>query len=156
MAEDKKRFSDNINIRNKQATFQFELLEKIIAGLALKGTEIKSIREGKVNLQDGYCYFSRGEAFVKGINITPYSQGTHYNHEASRERKLLLKKSELKKLEARVEEKGLSLIPIRLFINDRGIAKLEIALARGKKLHDKRESIKEKDLKRELSRVKLG
>lgn len=156
MAEDKKRFSDTINIRNKQASFQFELLDKMVAGLALKGTEIKSIREGKVNLQDGYCYFARGEAFVKGINITPYAQGTHYNHEASRERKLLMKRSELKKLEARVEEKGLSLIPIRLFINDRGLAKLEIALARGKKLHDKRDSIKEKDLKRELSRIKLG
>jgi len=156
MAEEKKRFSDNINIRNRQATFQFELLDKMVAGIALKGTEIKSIREGKVNLQDGYCYFANGEAFVKGINITPYAQGTHYNHEAARERKLLMKKSELKKLEARVEEKGLALIPVRLFINDRGLAKLEIALARGKKLHDKRESIKEKDLKRELSRVKLG
>ncbi len=154
MAE--KRFSDNINIRNRQASFQFELLDKTVAGIALKGTEIKSIREGKVNLQDGYCYFSNGEAFVKGINITPYAQGTHYNHEAARERKLLMKKSELKKLEARVEEKGLSLIPIRLFINERGLAKLEIALARGKKLHDKRDSIKEKDLKRELSRIKLG
>ena len=154
MAE--KRFSDNINIRNRQATFQFELLDKMVAGIALKGTEIKSIREGKVNLQDGYCYFANGEAFVKGINITPYAQGTHYNHEAARERKLLMKKSELSKLEARVEEKGLALIPIRLFINERGLAKLEIALARGKKLHDKRDSIKEKDLKRELSRVKLG
>ncbi len=151
-----KRFSDNINIRNRQATFQYELLDKMVAGIALKGTEIKSIREGKVNLQDGYCYFANGEAFVKGINITPYSQGTHYNHEAARERKLLMKKSELTKLEARVEEKGLALIPIRLFINERGLAKLEIALARGKKLHDKRDSIKEKDLKRELSRIKLG
>ena len=156
MAEDKKRFSNNINIRNRQATFQFELLDKMIAGIALKGTEIKSIREGKANLQDGYCYFANGEAFVKGVNITPYAQGTHYNHDASRERKLLMKRSELKKLEARVEEKGLSLIPLRLFINDRGIAKLEIAVARGKKLHDKRDSIKEKDLKRELSRIKLG
>jgi SsrA-binding protein len=156
MAEDKKRFSSNVNIRNKQATFQYELLDKLVVGLALKGTEIKSIREGKVNLQDGYCYFMDGEAFVKGINITPYAQGTHYNHEASRERKLLMKKTELKKMEARVEEKGLSLIPVRLFINDRGLAKLEIALARGKKLHDKRESIKDKDLKRELSRIKLG
>lgn len=154
MAE--KRFSDNINIRNRQASFQYELLDKTVAGIALKGTEIKSIREGKVNLQDGYCYFSNGEAFVKGINITPYAQGTHYNHEASRERKLLMKKSEITKLEARVEEKGLSLIPIRLFINERGLAKLEIALARGKKLHDKRDSIKEKDLKRELSRIKIG
>jgi SsrA-binding protein len=154
MAE--KRFSDNINIRNRQATFQYELLDKMVAGIALKGTEIKSIREGKVNLQDGYCYFANGEAFVRGINITPYAQGTYYNHEAARERKLLMKKSELTKLEARVEEKGLSLIPIRLFINERGLAKLEIALARGKKLHDKRDSIKEKDLKRELSRIKLG
>ena len=154
MAE--KRFSDNINIRNRQASFQYELLDKTVAGIALKGTEIKSIREGKVNLQDGYCYFSNGEAFVKGVNITPYAQGTHYNHEASRERKLLMKKSEITKLEARVEEKGLSLIPIRLFINERGLAKIEIALARGKKLHDKRDSIKEKDLKRELSRVKIG
>ncbi len=154
MAE--KRFSDNINIRNRQASFQYELLDKTVAGIVLKGTEIKSIREGKVNLQDGYCYFSNGEAFVKGINITPYAQGTHYNHEASRERKLLMKKSEITKLEARVEEKGLSLIPIRLFINERGLAKIEIALARGKKLHDKRDSIKEKDLKRELSRVKIG
>jgi SsrA-binding protein len=128
----------------------------MVAGIALKGTEIKSIREGKVNLQDGYCYFANGEAFVRGINITPYAQGTYYNHEAARERKLLMKKSELTKLEARVEEKGLSLIPIRLFINERGLAKLEIALARGKKLHDKRDSIKEKDLKRELSRIKLG
>jgi len=154
MAE--KRFSDNINIRNRQATFQYELLDKMVAGIVLRGTEIKSIREGKVNLQDGYCYFANGEVFVKAITITPYAQGTHYNHEASRERKLLMKKSELTKLEARVEEKGLALIPIRLFINERGLVKLEIALARGKKLHDKRDSIKEKDLKRELSRVKLG
>lgn len=154
MAE--KRFSANINIRNRQASFQYELLDKMVAGIALRGTEIKSIREGKVNLQDGYCYFSNGEAFVKGVNITPYAQGTHYNHEAARERKLLMKKSELAKLEAKVEEKGLALIPIRLFINERGLAKLEIALARGKKTHDKRNSIKEKDLKRELSRIKLG
>ena len=154
MAE--KRFSDNINIRNRQATFQYELLDKTVAGIALRGTEIKSIREGKVNLQDGFCFFSNGEAFVRGINITPYAQGTHYNHEAARERKLLMKKSDLAKLEARVEAKGLALIPIRLFINERGLTKLEIALARGKKLHDKRDSIKEKDLKRELSRIKLG
>jgi SsrA-binding protein len=151
-----KRFSSDINIRNRQATFQYELLDKFIAGIALRGTEIKSIREGKVNLQDGYCYFSNGEIFTKGINITPYAQGTHYNHEAARERKLLMKKSELKKLESKVEEKGLALIPIRIFINERGLAKLEIALARGKKTHDKREGIKERDIKRELSRIKIG
>lgn len=150
-----KRFSNDISIRNKRAGFEFELLDKYIAGLVLKGTEIKSIKEGKVNLQDGYCYFNNGELFVKGISITPYAQGTHYNHEAARERKLLLKRSELKKLEGKVEEKGLTLVPLRLFINARGFAKLEIALARGKKLHDKRESIKERDVKRELSRLKF-
>jgi SsrA-binding protein len=155
MAKDKDRFKNEINIRNKQASFQYEFIDKYIAGIALKGTEIKSIREGKVNLQDGYCYLNDGEIFAKGININPYSQGTHYNHEAARERKLLLKKSELTKLEPKIKEKGLTLVPTRLFINERGFAKLEIALARGKKTHDKRESIKEKDIKRELSRVKF-
>lgn len=150
-----KRFSNDINIRNRQASFEFELLDKYIAGLVLMGTEIKSIREGKVNLQDGYCYFNNGELFVKGVNITPYAQGTHYNHEAQRERKLMLKRLELKKLERKVEEKGLTLVPVRLFINDRGFAKLEIAVARGKKMHDKRENIKERDAKRELDRLKI-
>jgi SsrA-binding protein len=153
MAE--KRFSNTVNVRNKQATFNYELLDKFIAGIVLRGTEIKSIREGKVNLQDGYCYFSKGEMFVKGITITPYAQGTHYNHEAGRERKLLMKKSELLKLESKVEEKGLALIPVRLFINDRGLAKLEVGLGKGKKTHDKRESIKERDVKRELNRIKI-
>jgi SsrA-binding protein len=149
------RFSNDINIRNKQAGFEYELLDKYVAGIVLKGTEIKSIREGKVSLQDGYCYLNNGELFAKGININVYAQGTHYNHEATRERKLLLKKEELRRLEGKVEEKGLTLIPTRLFINERGYAKVEIALARGKKLHDKRDSIKEKDIKRELSRVKF-
>ncbi len=151
----KNRFTNDINIKNKQAAFQFELIEKFVAGIALMGTEIKSIREGKVNLQDGFCYFNNGEIFSKGINITPYSQGTHYNHEAARERKLLLKKSEILRLESKVEEKGLTLIPTRLFITERGFIKLEIALARGKKNHDKRNSIKERDVKRELSRLKI-
>jgi len=150
------RFSNTINIRNRQASYEYELLDKYICGMVLKGTEIKSVREGKVNLQDGYCYFNSGEVFVKGITINAYAQGTHYNHEAARERKLLLKKSELRKLEASVEKKGLTLIPVRMFISDRGYAKLEIALAKGKKLHDKRENIKEKDMLRELSRIKLG
>lgn len=148
------RFSNDINIRNRQAGFEYELIDKYVAGMVLMGTEIKSIREGKVNLQDGYCYLNNGELFVKGINITPYAQGTHYNHEGLRERKLLLKKSELKKLEIKVD-KGLTLIPTRLFINDRGLAKLEFALAKGKKLHDKRNNIKERDAKRELDRLKL-
>jgi SsrA-binding protein len=149
------RFAKDVNIRNKRAGFEYELLDKYVAGIQLKGTEIKSIREGKVNLQEGYCYFSGGEAFVKGVTISPYEQGTHYNHEPDRERKLLLKKSEIAKLESKVEEKGLTLIPLRLFINDRGYAKMEIGLGRGKKLHDKRNSIKEKDIKRELNRIKL-
>ena len=150
-----KRFSNDINIRNRQASYEFELLDKYVAGIVLTGTEIKSIREGKVNLQDGYCYFNTGELFVRGVNITPYAQGTHYNHEAQRERKLLLKRMELKKLERKVEEKGLTLVPVRLFINDCGFAKLEVALAKGKKMHDKRENIKERDAKRELNRLKI-
>jgi len=150
-----KRFSNDISIKNRQATFEYEILDKYVAGMVLRGTEIKSIREGKVNLQDGYCYFNNGELFVKGINITPYAQGTHYNHEGTRERKLLLKHSELRKLEGKIEEKGLTLIPLRLFINDRGFAKLEIAVGKGKKLHDKRDSMRERDAKRELNRLKL-
>jgi len=147
------RFSNDINIRNRQAGYEYELLDKYISGMVLSGTEIKSIREGKVNLQDGYCYFKNDELFTKGINITPYAQGTHYNHEATRERKLLMKRSELIKIETKLDEKGLTLVPTRLFINDRGYAKLEIAIARGKKMHDKRDSIRERDAKRELNRL---
>jgi len=149
------RFAKTVNIRNKQAGFGYELLDTYVSGIVLKGTEIKSVREGKVNLTDGYVYFQHNEAFVKGINISPFSQGTHYNHEAARDRKLLLKKSEIARLKSRSEEKGLTIVPTRLFINDRGYAKLEIALARGKKTHDKRESIKERDIKRELQRIKF-
>lgn len=149
------RFSNTVNIRNRQASFGYELLDTYVAGLVLKGTEIKSIREGNVNLQDGYVYFNGEEAFVKGVNISPFSQGTRYNQEAARDRKLLMKKSEILKLKAKSEEKGLTIVPVRLFINDRGYAKLEIALARGKKTHDKRESIKERDIKRELLRTKF-
>lgn len=150
----KQRFSNSIAIKNRQASFNYELLEKFVAGMVLKGTEIKSIKEGKASLQDGYCYVNNGELYVKGLTITPYAQGTHYNHEPDRERKLLLKRAEIRKLESKMNEKGLTLVPTRLFINDRGYAKLEIALARGKKQFDKRQSIKEKDLKRELSRIK--
>ncbi len=150
----KQRFSDNVNIRNRQAGFNYELLDKYVAGIVLTGTEIKSIREGKANLQDGYCFIHDGEIFAKGINITAYAQGTHYNHEPARDRKLLLKRAEIGKIENKME-KGLTLIPVRLFINDRGYAKLEIALARGKKMHDKRDSIRERDAKRELDRMKI-
>lgn len=149
------RFSGAINIRNKQATFEYELLDKYVAGISLRGTEIKSIREGQANLQDGFVYFVGDEAFIKGVRISPFAEGTHYNHEAARDRKLLLKKTELRKLRARVEEKGLTIIPVRLFINERGFAKMEIAVARGKKQFDKRSSIREREVKRELARTKF-
>lgn len=153
--KDKARFSNNINIRNKRAGYEYEFLDTYRAGVVLKGTEIKSIREGKVNLQDGYCYFNDGELYAKNIHITPYAQGSFYNHREDRERKLLLKRQELRKLESKMNEKGLTIVPFRLFINDRGLAKMEIALAKGKKLHDKRDSIKEKDIKREMDKMKF-
>ena len=153
MADKKKRFSNDINIKNRRAKYEYEFIDTYMAGIVLKGTEIKSIREGKVNLQDGYCYFKRGELFAKNIHISPYTQGSFYNHEEDRERKLLLKRQELVKLESKMNEKGLTIIPFRLFINDRGLAKMEIALAKGKKIHDKRDSIKDKDMKREMDRI---
>ena len=153
MAEKKSRFTNNVNIRNKRASYEYEFIDKYVAGMMLKGTEIKSIREGKVNLGDGYCVFFKDELYVRNLHISPYKQGTHFNHEPTRERKLLLNKRELRKLKQKSDEKGLSIIPIKLFTNDRGLAKLEIALARGKKLYDKRQSIKEKDLKHELNHL---
>jgi len=152
MTKEKSRFSDNINIRNRKASYEYEFIDTFEAGLVLKGTEIKSIREGKVTLQDGYCFFRKNELFSKGINIAPYEQGSFYNHDPLRDRKLLLHKKELEKLEKKSQDKGLTIIPVRLFINKKGFAKLLIALARGKKLHDKRDSLKEKDIKREIQR----
>ncbi|WKK83256.2 SsrA-binding protein SmpB [Marivirga arenosa] len=152
---DKKDFSKSVTVKNKKARFEYEWLDTYQAGLVLQGTEIKAIRLNKVSLQEAYCYIHRGEVFVKGMHIGLYELGTHYNHEEKRERKLLLKKQEIEKLKKRMEEKGLTLIPTKLYINSRGLAKIEIALAKGKKLHDKRDSIKEKDVKRELSKMKL-
>ncbi len=155
MTSEKLNFSKQINIRNKKASFEYHFFEKFIAGIILQGTEIKSIRLGKVNLQDAYCAFMQGELLVKALHISPYSLGTHYNHEPKRDRKLLLNKRELKKLQTKSTEKGLTIIPIRIYINEKGLAKLEIALAQGKKIYDKREDIKAKDMKRELARLKL-
>ncbi|UJP65003.1 SsrA-binding protein [Mongoliitalea daihaiensis] len=155
MTTKKNRFEKIINIKNKKASFEFEFIDKYVAGIQLKGTEIKSIREGKVSLTEAYCYFRRGELFIKQMHIAPYSMAASYNHDAVRERKLLLNKQELEKMEGKFSEKGLSIVPIRIFINDQGLAKVEIALARGKKIHDKRESIKAKDTKRELERMKF-
>lgn len=155
MAKDKPRFAKTVNIKNRKASYEFEFIDKYVAGMQLMGTEIKSIRESLVNLQDAFCYFKKDELFVKQLHIAPYAQGSHYNHISDRERKLLLNKREISKLSEKSKEKGLSIIPTRLFISDRGFAKLEIVLGRGKKLHDKRDSIKEKDVKRELERMKF-
>lgn len=145
---------NKINIKNKRATFDFEILDKYVAGIMLGGTEIKSIREGRASLVDAYCYFVSGELWVKGMNIAEYFYGTFNNHQPTRERKLLLQKKELYKLERKTKESGLTIIPLRMFLNDRGLAKLEIGLAKGKKQHDKRETLKLKDASIEMDRVK--
>ena len=149
----KNTFDKIINIKNKKASYEFEFLDTFKAGLVLRGSEIKSIREGKVSLTEAYCYFKGEALFIKQMHIAPYTLATHYNHDPVRERKLLLQKQELRKLQNKFSEKGLSIVPVRIYINDRGLAKMEIALAKGKKIHDKRQSIKEKDAKRDLQRM---
>ena len=153
MSQKTNRFEKSVNIRNKKASFEFEFIDTYVAGLMLKGTEIKSIRESKVSLAEAFCMFLDGELYIRQMHISPYSMAASYNHEAVRDRKLLLNKKELEKLQTKSTEKGLAIIPVRIFINDRGKAKLEIALARGKKIHDKRQDLKEKDAKRELQRM---
>lgn len=149
------KISNDINIKNKKASFEYQFLDTYVAGLVLTGTEIKSIRQGLANLQEAYCVFINEELFVKSMHISKYNEGSYYNHEPLKDRKLLLQKRELKKLMLKSEDKGLTIIPIRLFITARGFAKLEIALAKGKKLYDKRENIKERDVKREMQREKF-
>lgn len=144
----------NVNIQNKRAKFEFEFLEKYTAGIVLAGTEIKSIRLGKASIADSFCEFQNGELFMINAHIEEYSFGTHYNHKAKSERKLLLNKKELKSLLKSVQNKGLTIVPLRLFTNEKGLAKVEIALARGKKLYDKRETIKDRDNKIDLARLK--
>lgn len=155
MAKEKTRFSDNIQIRNRKASYEYEFLDKYEVGIVLKGTEIKSIREGKASVQEGYCYINKGELFIKGMNISPYSNSSFANHQIDRERKLLIKKREIEKIQSKTEEKGLTIVPTKIYINKRGYAKLEIAVARGKKLFDKRDSIKKKDQDRELKRMRI-
>ena len=155
MKNNKTRFSDNITIRNKKASFNYILIEKLEVGIVLQGSEIKSIREGKVSLQEAHCIVIRGELFVRSMNIGIYKESSIYNHEPTRERKLLLSKKEIERFKAKSEEKGLAIIPTKLYVIKRGIAKIEIALAQGKKLHDKRESMKKKDHDRELKQIKL-
>ncbi|MDR0232651.1 MAG: SsrA-binding protein [Dysgonamonadaceae bacterium] len=147
------KVSNNINIKNKRASFDYELLETFVAGIVLTGTEIKSIRLGKASLVDTYCIMNRGELWVKNMNVTEYFYGTYNNHDARRERKLLLNKKELQKIERFSKDSGFTIIPTKLFINEKGLAKLVVAIAKGKKSFDKRQSLKEKDDKREMDRA---
>ncbi len=145
--------NSNILIRNKRATFDYEIMERFVAGIQLYGTEIKSIRDGKVGLSDTYCTFISDELWVKNMHIATYFFGTYNNHDVRRDRKLLLTKRELRKLVRGTKETGFTIIPTKLFINEKGLAKLEIGLARGKKNYDKRQSLKEKEDKRNIDRV---
>ena len=143
----------NINIKNRRATFDYEIGDTYTAGMVLTGTEIKSIRAGKASLTDSYCIIDRGEVWVKGMNISEYFYGSYNNHAARRDRKLLLSKKEIAKIEKAISDPGYTLIPLRIFINDRGYAKLVVGVARGKKQYDKRQAIKEREDKRILDRM---
>jgi SsrA-binding protein len=139
-------------ILNKKARYEYEILDRYTAGIVLTGSEIKSFRAARVSLIDSYCTFIKGELFVKNLHIAEYTWANQFNHETRRMRKLLLQKRELQKLESKVKEKGFTIVPLKMFLSERGFAKLEIGLVRGKKIHDKRASIKERDVKRDLSR----
>ena len=141
-----------VDIRNRRASFEYAFLETYTAGIMLTGTEIKSIRQGKVNLQDAYCLIHNNELFVRQMSISVYTEGTHYNHEPLRDRKLLLTKREIKRITEKLKDQGLTIVPTRLFTSERGFAKIEIALAKGKKLYDKRDSIKEREVERDMQR----
>ena len=144
----------HINIKNKRASFDYEFIDKFVAGIVLLGTEIKSIRLGKVSMNDAYCHIISGEIYIKNLSISEYDFGNLNNHEVRRERKLLMSRREINKLERKLKESGLTIVPVRLFLNDKGLAKLEIALAKGKANYDKRQSLKTKDAQREMDRVR--
>lgn len=141
-------------IVNRKARFNYEFIESYSAGMVLTGTEIKSIKEGKVNMGDSFCYFRSSELWLKNLHISEYKNGSYANHEPMRLRKLLLTKREIRRLEGKIKEKGLTIIPYKIFFNERGLAKIEVVLARGKKSYDKRETLKERDAQKELHRVK--
>ena len=143
----------NVNIRNKRATFDYEIIEEYVAGIVLVGTEIKSLRLGKASLVDSYCYFEQNELWIRNVNIAEYTWGTCNNHVPKRDRKLLLNRKELNKLQRSLQDRGLTVVGLRLFLNDRGLAKVAIGLARGRKSFDKREYIKENDAKREMDKA---
>jgi SsrA-binding protein len=142
-------------IKNRSAYFEYFIDDKYTAGIMLTGTEVKSLRAGRASFNDSYCVINKGELWLKSLHIAEYSHGTFNNHEPLRERKLLLNKKELKKIEAKLKEKGYTLIPLRIFFNEKRLAKVELGLGKGKKLHDKRETIKQRDVDRELKRYKL-
>ena len=143
----------NINIRNKRATFDYEILEEYVAGVVLVGTEIKSIRLGKASLAESYCYFDKGELWLRGVNVAEYGWGTCNNHAPRRDRKLLLQRKELNKLQRALQDRGLTIVALRLFLSEKGLAKVVIGLARGRKSYDKREYIKANDAKREMDKA---
>ncbi|MGI6291510.1 MAG: SsrA-binding protein SmpB [Bacteroidales bacterium] len=148
----RKEKSTIINIKNRKAEYEYFLLTKYTAGIVLTGTEIKSIRAGKANLTDAYCLFIENELWIRGLHVAEYLQGSYNNHEPKRDRKLLLTKRELKKLQSKLKDNGTTIIPTLLFINENGLAKIDVYLARGKKMYDKRDAIKEKDIRRAKER----
>jgi SsrA-binding protein len=145
--------STDLNIRNKKAYFEYHILEEFTAGVQLLGTEIKSIRDGKANINDAFCAFLNKQLYIRNMHIAEYSHGSFYNHEAKRDRILLLNKKEIAKLKAKTEEKGFTIIPLNIFVNNRGFAKVLIGLAQGKKIYDKRETLKDRDSKIEIDRA---
>ena len=145
----------NVNIQNKKARFEYELLDIFTAGMQLLGTEIKSIRQGKASIQEGFCFLKDGELFIKNMHVAEYDFGNINNHDPLRERKLLLKRIELKKIEKKLKDQGVTVVPLKVYITNKGFAKIDIALARGKKLYDKRNTLKDRDVKRDMDRRKI-
>ena len=141
-----------MEISNRSAYHEYFIEDKYVAGLVLAGTEVKALRAGKASFNDAYCFFHKGELWIKSLHISEYSHGTINNHIPTQERKLLLQKKELKRMENKIKEKGVTIVPLRIFFNEKGFAKMEIGLGKGKKLHDKRETIKERDVQREIKR----
>lgn len=156
LSEMEKKKNNTVNIKNKRAEHEYFLMDQVTAGIVLTGTEIKSIRSGKASLTDSYCTFKENELFVVGMHIAEYDRGSYNNHDPKRDRKLLLTARELRKLKNKVQEKGFTIVPVLLFINEKGLAKLDIALARGKHYYDKRESLKTKDSKRDIEKQLKG
>lgn len=147
------KIQNKISIKNKKAYFDYEITDEYDAGIQLLGTEVKSIRESKASIKEAYCFFDKGEIFIKGMSISEYSNGGYTNHETYRLRKLLLNRREINKIEKKLKDKGISLLPILLFLNEKGLVKLKIGIGKGKKLYDKRESLKKQDVKKDIARL---